>query len=382
MDCRAKGYILPHDVVSIHTTCGDWAYVTFINNKLQRSAGWIESKRISSSPFVPVEELAEQAHATQIELQKGSKKSPNERNHDVCKTVSGYASLGVLDRFNIPKDTVLSEENVESIFGKDTSIYGGGDYWHIDLNGDGIPEHLMMTSQGTAHIGVSYVRSENKNSETQELQFSGDDVDASLIRIGTEYFFAAGNGTNLHELWRLSDAGKLQSVCEFSQSDQPTTHIIFGIHNPVCTNVVAGQISLVDFNQRTFEEMKSLDSLNDGNIHQLLAHSVVKLDIDNEGHKKNVTLLSYSRPGGRECDWTTLVVTNESSTNVPKSSLNDLLLGFLGDNSMCWSNMNAFVYLNTTYIDLQIKDGDRSIYQIRDNKVQTVCKFERHFTTN
>lgn len=381
IECRAKGYILPHDVVSIHTTCGDWAYITFINNKLQRSAGWVESKRISSSPFVPVDELAEQARATQKELQKESKISVKKRNGDVCKTVADYASLGVLARFNVPKDTTLSEKDVESIFGKDASIYGGGDYWHIDLNGDGITEHLMMTTQGTAHIGVGYVLSESKNSETQEMEFSGDDGDISLIRIGKEYVFAAGDGANLHELWRFGDDGKFQSVCTFGQRTQPITKIIFGMQNPVCTSVVTDSVSLVDFPQKPYEEVKTLDALGDGNTKPLLANSPVKLDIDNDGRKENVTRLSYMRPGGRACNWTQLVTTDNTGTAVPDNRLNQLLLGFLGD-SMCDSDMNTFVYSGRAYIDVQVKGSDRSIYQVRGNKVETVCKFVRHTITD
>jgi hypothetical protein len=381
-ECRAKGYILPHDVVSIHTTCGDWAYITFINNKLQRTAGWIESKRISSSPYVPVKELAEQAHATQIELQKYSKNSTNKRNHDVCMTVAGYTSLGVLDRFNVPKDATLSEEDVERIFGKDASIYGGGDYWHIDLNGDGIPEHLMMTSQGTAHFEVGYVRSENKNAETQELQaFDNDSVDGSLIRIGEEYFFTGGNGSNLHELVRFGADGKFQSVCTFSQRTQPITNIIFGMQNPVCKIVATDGVSLVDFPRKPYEEMKTLDTLGDGNTKPLLANMSVTIDINNDGHDENVTRLSYMRPGGRGCNWTQIVTTNSTGTAVPDNKLNQLLLSFLS-HGMCESNMNTFVYSGRAYIDVQVKDSDRSIYQVRGNKIETVCKFVRHTITD
>lgn len=378
-ECRASGYIITHDVVSVHASCGAWTYITFTNKKLQRSAGWVDSKRISSSPLVPIAELSEQAHDTMVETQKEAQKLPGSRNVDICAKVADYANRDVLDRFRVPKGTWLDQERIAKIFGEDASILGGGEYWHIDLNGDGIPEHLMMSSQGTAHIGYGYVLSEKKGSSTQDIPSNEEDI--SLIEIGKNYLFTFSVNGELLGISRFRIDGAFQSICTFSQRPQPTINVIFGRQNPVCKSVAAGNVSFVDFPQKPYEKMKSLGSLSDGHTTPILANDAVKLDIDNDGRKEDVTRLSYMRPGGRGCNWTQLVTTDSAGTAVPDNSLNQLLLDFLGGSMMCGSDMNTFVHSGRVYIDVQVKGADRSIYQVSSNKVETVCKFVRHTVT-
>jgi len=370
-ECDAKSYVVPNDVVSVHTVCGEWTYVTYINKELRSFSGWISSGNVPLSRYVSLAELTKQPKSA----------TSSNSDKDICKTVADFATRGVLERFSVPEESILSEEDAMRLFGKDAaSMHQNWQYWHIDLDDDGIKEKLIMGSQGTAHIGGGIVRSDGVDSKNQSLPDDASDI--SLIKIGGKYFFTTSERDELKHLFRFGKDGEFHSVCTFKRRAEPLARLILGKRNLVCNAVTSGKVRLIEFPLRDPDERKMPESFRADYALPLLANATKRLDIGNTGSLKNVTILSFASPVGRGCEWTQLVTIDDSGNSIPNNDLNRVLLGFHEENGFCGSNANAFVHAGMTYIDEQIGDGDRSIFQLRGNEMTTVCKFARYPITD
>ncbi len=375
--CESKTYLLTGDVVSVRTTCGGWSYVEYTNKNLKQSAGWVEASRAPISGLVPVNELQKLADQTVKTIKIDSRR---QTIGDICRRVADYANRGVLDRFEVRAGKWKSAEELTPIFGDSLFLANQWHYWNIDLNADGLSEHVVMSTQGTGHFGVGMVLSKKPGSTVQEFPSAGDSPDLSFIRLGTGYYFLSGDRDNPRQMYGFSKNGEFESVCTFKQSDEPESRLILGQGRSVCSDVATDKVQFIDLIGQHSISLSQGDNRFGDMMKEVIGYDLANVDIDNDGKVDSVISLNLYRPGGRACDLTQLAVTDNHRTNIPRNEPNEILIKSL--DQWCGTKMSAFVHSGTTYIDMQSNDGDRSVYLLRGSKIDTVCKFRGQFVTH
>ncbi|AFM24862.1 lysozyme inhibitor LprI family protein [Desulfomonile tiedjei] len=289
---------------------------------------------------------------------------------EACQVVVDF----VLDNLSVPpEDSQPTMEELERIFGKDTlgTLYGcSPSYWRHDFNNDGTPDHLIISVQGTAHVSVGYVLSGKKGSAVQEV---GDYecYDLSVLNVGTRYYVLSHHGGRLGKLWRLSRSGEFMPVCKFSPRKEPMVELVAGKENGVCLEARLGRV-----HHARYGLTHGLGPLPLGapNLSKDPIEGLALVDINNDGTPDNVVRIDFSRVGGRGCKGRDLAVTDATRTKIPDTKLNEILI----DRAECDSNMDVFVYEGIAYVDLQDDSGNRQIYRIRGEKIETICEFSGH----
>jgi hypothetical protein len=257
-------------------------------------------------------------------------------------------------------------EELERIFGKDTmdTIYGGLSYWRLDLNNDGIPDHLIISVQGTAHFSSGYVRSGKKGSAVQEV---GGTYDLTVLDVGGRYYILSHQGGQWGSLWRLAKNGEFSPMCKFTPRKEPVVELIAGKENPICSEAQQGHVRHVRYG--LMHELRPL--VRETGLYEDPIDGLAQVDIDNDGTPDNVVRIDFSRPGGRGCDGRYVAVTDDTGTSILDTELNKLLSKKAG----CDSSMDVFVHEGITYVDWQLNTGNRTIYRIKGDKAETICEF-------
>jgi uncharacterized protein len=294
---------------------------------------------------------------------------------EACQVVADFANRGILDNLSVPSNTTPGKEELERIFGKDTmdDIYGGLSYWRLDLDNDGIPDHLLIVEQGTAHVSYGYVLSGKKGSDVQGFD-DGGYYDLDVLKVNGQYYVLSSYqdwyARRLGNLWRLTKYGGFMGVCGFSPRSEPDIELVEGKDNSICAEARLGRVHHV-----TYSLTHNLDRLPSEDRFQMKTpiDGMAQADVDNDGRPDNIVRLNVVS-GGRSCDATFIAVTDESGTNIPDSKLNKLLLEKLGG-KVCGPNLDVFVHEGVTYVDAQDDVGNRTIYLIKGEKAEKICKF-------
>jgi uncharacterized protein len=296
---------------------------------------------------------------------------PIRSDAEACRVVADHANRGILETLSAPETATPEKEELERIFGKDT-LYGALAYWHLDFDNDGIPDHLVLSVDGTMRVGAAYALSGKKGSPVAELSDDDDgNLDLSVLEVGGRYYVLSHYGDRMGKLWRLTKKGKFVPVCKFTARSEPVVELVVGKEKPVCSEARLGRVHHV-----TYPLMHALGTLPRENRfwskHPI--DGLAQVDIDNDGRPDNVVRISFCHGGGRGCDARYIAVTDDTRTNIPDTKLNHLLLEELGGYP-CGPDLDVFVHGGTTYVDAQGHDGDRTIYRIKGDKAEKICEF-------
>jgi hypothetical protein len=278
------------------------------------------------------------------------------------------ANRGLPDNVVPPEDPPPEIEELERIFDtdiKEDPLWTGQSYWHLDLDNDGIPDHLVIGEEGTAHISYGLVRSGKKGAPVQGV--GGEELDLSVLKVGGRYYVLSHNSGRWGSLWRLDKNGEFKPMCKFTPRKQPWTELVAGKEHPVCSEGQQGRVKHVRYElmhelRPVVRETGLLESPDDG---------LAQVDIDNDGTPDNVVRIGFLRPGGRSCQGGYVAVTDDTGTNILDTELNKLL----SEKGECDSEMDVFVHEGIAYVDAKGDTGNRQIFRIKGDKAETICEF-------
>jgi hypothetical protein len=242
-------------------------------------------------------------------------------------------------------------------------------YRHIDVDGDGLPDHVAVTTGGTAHIEEALVIA--TSAPTAELHLAGPEDDrvgwdVELIRINGRYFFLAPVEDDL-TLWTVRD-GQFQQVCVISP-DSDRMRLVEST-DELCDKAGGNGPDYI-----TYPAEHSLTELpNEGRFWSWYPISgLARIDIDNDGTLDGVTRIRFSSGAGRGCEKTYVAVVDKSLSSVPENSVNHRLEEIEGH---CGPDMKLFTYEGRTYLESTYDDGRRTIGFFDSTRYQQVCAFE------
>jgi len=283
---------------------------------------------------------------------------------EACQLVVEHANRGILDKLREPSTAMPEMENIERIFGE-SPFLDNLSYWRLDLNNDGIPDHLGISVQGTAHVSYGYVLSGKKGSAVQEVSDDGY-YDLSVLNVSGRYYVLSHYQDRPGKLWGLDKDGNLLPVCQFKPRKEPEVELVAGKESAVCLEAQQGRIHHV-----TYPLLHALEPMPRESGILSPIDGLAQVDIDNDGTPDNVVRVDFLRVGGRGCSGIYVAVTDAARTNIPDTKLNELLSG----KAQCDWNMFVFVHDGIAYVDAHGDAGDRSIYRIKGDKGETICEF-------
>ncbi len=294
-------------------------------------------------------------------------------NANVCGTIVGFINRGTLSVLSVPSiEPTPNPEVIQSIFGE--SPYYTERYWLVDLNGDGIADHIEMTEEGTAHLNGAYAVSGRKGAEVSELS---DDPPGPIevLTLGRQHYVYSTN------LWTLDKEGKFQKICSIEPSGEPELQLDEGKDKQVCSDL-KNALSLDhhmfilpadphgEFKRLIFNQPHKLK--HPAAPEHTYLEGLAQADINNDGHLHNIVRIESTYVGGLPCSDTTIAVTDSTGTSVPDTETNRILTRQLGG-YRCSSSLEALIYRGTTYIHLL--DTGNAVYRITRGKAEKVCSF-------
>jgi uncharacterized protein len=299
---------------------------------------------------------------------------------EVCQLVADHAN-----RKNLEIDsaqvapTSLELDQLKLIFGNNIEDYATMPYyWHVDLDGDGIPDDFVVQVEGTMRSSTGYALSGRKGATIAKLSdFEDGNIDIGLETVAGKNYFLTSYEGRLGKLWRLTKSGDFEVVCSFTQRAEPVVELTKGNGSKVCLEVGLGHIVHAEYSlQHQIDEESSKISHWAKHAKEGLA----RVDIDNDGRLDNVVQIDNANGAGRGCNATYIAVTNDTRTDIPDTKINKFLLDDLG--GWCGPTLDVFTYAKMVYVDAQAEAGNRKIYLIKGGKTETVCEFEGHLITD
>jgi len=294
-------------------------------------------------------------------------------DNEACSVIADYANHGILSRLDVaPLAKQLSADELKELFGNDPPFFGWLGYWNVDLNGDGVRDHFVISVDGTMRVGTGYGLSGKKESTPATLNnFDDGNIDLSIVAVGQRYYVLAGYEEGLGKLWHMTKDGEFEPLCEFTRQKKALVKLTLGQENPVCPKVSSGDVQHV-----TYSLMHAIGSLpaEDRFWSKHVNDGLAQIDIDNDGNLDNVVQVDFTHGGGRGCGATYIAVTDSTRTSLPDTKLNQLLLDHLGG-SQCGPNLDVFVLDGVAYVDAQAGVGNRTIFKIKGDKAEIICAF-------
>lgn len=293
---------------------------------------------------------------------------------EACRIIAAYANSGSLRKLIIPtKDKQPSLDSLSKTFGREQSFFGHVRYWNIDMNEDGIRDHLVMSVEGTMSVGTAYALSGKKGADpTQLSDYDSGYFDLSLLAVGQKRYVLSGHDETIGRLSRMTKSGEFQPVCSFSQRSEPLIRLVLGQANSVCLDAQLGRLRPVEYSRpHSIGPLPNEERFWSKGV----AEGSAQVDINNDGRIDNVVRVGFAHGGGRGCSAGYVAVTDDARAAIPDTSLNRLLLDKLGGHP-CGPDLDVFVHRGTAYVDAQGRAGNRVIYQIASERAERVCEFQ------
>ena len=302
---------------------------------------------------------------------------------NVCDAVAGYLNRATLDSLAVRSKTTIPDDKVlASLFGEVLPDYDVSptEYWSLDLNGDGVSDHLLAIDQGRIHTPMAFVVS-GKNLKHGFSVF-GDDGNGSIQVIwlgGRNYVYSDDV-----KLWEMNSTGDFLQKCEFASRGAPAIKVTFGNHNPLCAEIKGvlqvhptGLVEMKEneqFTRLVFDKhhnLKPEDYESAVSNELTIADSLAVDDIDNDGKPDKIVKLEASYLGALPCSSTYPAVTNNAATKIPASITNNLLSALGG--YRCSPSIEAIAHRGTTYV--HVLNHAPEIYLIKNGKSERLCAF-------
>lgn len=298
-------------------------------------------------------------------------------SNGVCKYVADYANRGQLKKILISSDPVDSS----AVRIPDSISYGIVFKRLLDINNDGIPERVFITSGGTAHF-EEYSVFRSKADKKINIKHSSDDdweednlrwaYDRAFIRHRGVLYVLGKTDQTLQYLEYISPQNRSKIVCEFDQKSRPYQRLKSSRNHRVCGMAQAGKLKPVTFNKLHALSHRALQAAEFYETHA--GEKAALIDINNDGKKEIVVSLELSSGRGRGCGGTFLGVLTSDRTTVDRQLTDKLPAGGCGGQTVI-----PFIVDGRIYLD-ERQDGPfaehRQIYMLDRDKLQTVCKFE------
>jgi hypothetical protein len=302
-----------------------------------------------------------------VKAKSSGKPKSGQSDRDACQIVADHVNRGMLEQLVVPpQDPTPDKKELERIFDVDdeeSSPYGVVGYWRIDLDNDGILDHLMIEAVERVNWGLALAVSGKKGGSLQVLS---DDkyLDLDVLKVNGRYYILSGYNDRLGRLWRLNNYGEFVRVCSFEPRSEPDIELVAGEEQAVCSEARVGRVHHVKY---ALSHALGTSSTRDDDPIDGLA----QVDIDNDGTLDNVVRIDFLLHGGRSCQGRYIAVTDDTRTKIPDTKLNKLL----SKEAVCDWGMDVFVHEGVTYVDAQDDTGNRKIYLIKGDKVDMICEF-------
>ena len=292
-----------------------------------------------------------------------------------CRQVAEHARRGVFDKLRVPR----TGEHPLAMLGEAFSSLDvdnlTAEFWYIDLDGDSVTDRLAIAEQGTMRAATAYGRSGKPGSDIVMLnEIENGDVDLDVLKIDGRYYImsSASPAHDRWTVWRMHAQEGFIPVCVLQPRREPVIKLTAGWGHPVCEAAWEGSLEPVEF-----DVGRSLAPLSTQPGQRFWAMSpdpgMAHVDIDNDGRAEYVFNLGLNSSAGRGCIAGRLAVADESGRDVPDNWLNRQLLRELGFS--CESVLEIAMHEGTAYLDAGNRAGDRTIYRIDSQQVNSVCEF-------
>jgi uncharacterized protein len=300
--------------------------------------------------------------------------------HEVaaCVIVSDRASRHSLDSLIASgRQDRMPPKVLQQLLIAQLGYFSGGEYWKLDLDGDGVLDELVIAIEGTMRVGSAFARLGKHRSELATLS-DETGLDLSVLNVRGKNYIASGFLQEVQVLWKLNDQSFVP-ICRFTPRAIPWITLEKGEQDPLCTASVE-QRRYASFS-RTHALGSTLGPDTDGRLwSKSPINGMERIDIDNDGQAENLVRLDFTHGGGRGCSATYLAVTDDARTIIPDIGINRLLLEQLGG-VHCGPNLSAFTYEGTAFVEAvdQSNTGTRSVFEIRNGRAQERCKAVGHW---
>lgn len=312
-------------------------------------------------------------------LAKGAKGKPPSR--DVCGYVLEAANQNQLGSILVSSEpdgsTRIKVPDADN--GSGISDYGVVFKQHLDINNDGKPERVFVTSEGSLQVKQLYIFHAKKDTPI-ELHNQADedpeqwesDIDFVNFR-GTTYLLAR-NGLSLAYVAYIDPTNETRSVCRYGQKENSFRKIISSSDKNLCNRYLSEEPQPVEYDK---PHSVTDEILAAGEMHGVSpGEEAALLDINNDGSARLVVSLeehtsnfcgSLEYPAVLSSDGTSL--DPEFARYLPEKE--------------CLSSIFPFVDHGKTYLgtaDYQYNDDSelklRKIEMLERGILKKLCEYE------
>ncbi|MCI4431588.1 MAG: hypothetical protein JHC40_20765 [Burkholderiales bacterium] len=291
---------------------------------------------------------------------------PQSADVAACLAVADRASRGELSAILAKSEGWLEEPRIQELLATEQGVVRQGEHWRIDLDHDGIPDNLIMLTEGTMRASSAYARAGRKGAVHHELNlFESGIMDLQVVQLNGRGYVSSWRGNELNKLWKLGDAG-FESVCAF-RAVQALVENTVGSGLPVCSPDKLDKRRAVEF---TLQHAVDAIDIPDWSWSKYPIAGMARIDIDNDGQADNLIRVSFNSSAGRGCSATHLALIDDTRTRIPKSPQNKLLF----ENLAGCASLEAFTFDRAAFIEIDNGGGNVSVYQIVGDKANPVCE--------
>lgn len=303
------------------------------------------------------------------------------RKDGVCAYLARMANHGKLANV-VLKGSPLSD----SSFPTPPDMESGGVTFRdlVDINNDGRPEYVYITSEGTAHFEEIAVYDSNLR-PIETSTSPDDDWEADKLRWATDrriilhegvYYILGKTDDYLNYVSKIGADNVMKVLCQFGQEKKPLARVAVSLDDAVCGAVLHRNIEYVPFNNShsvTIQDLR-LTGLRETVPSEMAA----KADINNNDRADYVIMTELASGAGRGCTTSRLALLNKARTKLVHSPLAELLTEIGGG---CYgAKVLPFRFKGKTYLEHKYAESHptniHSIFKIKNGKRDDICKFE------